>query len=93
MKAIRWDSKKNEWLQAARGVGFELAALKIATGEVLDIVEHPNKGRYPHQRMFILEFSGYAHLVPFVETEDEIFLKTIIPNRQATRRYLGGGEK
>jgi hypothetical protein len=93
MKAIRWDIKKNEWLQVTRGIGFELAALKIAGGDVLDVVEHPSKARYPYQRMFILEFSGYAHLVPFVETTDEIFLKTIIPSRQATKRYLGGAEK
>ena len=93
MKAIRWDPKKNGLLQATRGIGFELVALKIANGDVLDVVEHPNKAQYPHQRMFILEFSGYAHLVPFVETEDEIFLKTIIPSRQATKRYLGGAEK
>jgi len=93
MKAIRWDTKKNEWLQATRGISFELAALKIAGGDILDLVEHPNKTRYPHQRMFVLEFSGYAYLVPFVETTDEIFLKTIIPSRQATKRYLGGAEK
>ena len=72
-----------------RRIGFEQVALKIANGDVLDIVEHPNTARYPHQRVFIIEFSGYAHLVPFVETEDEIFLKTIIPSRQATKRYLG----
>ncbi len=30
----------------------------------------------------------YAYLVPFVESETEVFLKTIIPNRAATRRYL-----
>ena len=31
---------------------------------------------------------GYAYLVPFVETETEVFLKTIIPSRKATREYL-----
>jgi len=30
-----------------------------------------------------------ACLVPYIETEDEIFLKTIIPSRKATRQYLG----
>lgn len=93
MKATRWDPKRNELLPATRGVGFELVALKIANGDVLDVVEHPNKAQYPHQRMFILEFSGYPHLVPFVEIEDEIFLKTIIPSRQAAKRCLGGAEK
>jgi len=28
-----------------------------------------------------------------VETEDEVFLKTIIPSRKATKRYLGGENK
>lgn len=56
MKAIRWDGEKNEWLKAHRGIGFESVALKIAMGEVLDLVDHPNKTRYPNQRMFVFEF-------------------------------------
>ena len=90
MKAIRWDSEKNDWLQVTRGLGFELVALKIAAGDVLDVLDHRNKARYPNQRIFVIEIAGYAHLVPFVETADEIFLKTIIPNRKATKRYLSG---
>jgi hypothetical protein len=31
-----------------------------------------------------------AYLVPYVETDNEIFLKTIIPSRKATRKYLRG---
>jgi len=31
---------------------------------------------------------GYAYLVPFVETDKEVFLKTIIPSRKAARKYL-----
>ncbi len=92
MKPIRWDEEKNAWLQTNRGVSFELAELKIGTGDILDLTEHPNKVRYPHQRVYVLEFHGYAYLVPFVETENEIFLKTMIPSRQATKRYLTGGK-
>lgn len=92
VKPIRWDKEKDEWLQANRDIGFELAALRVASGEILDLTANPNKTRYPHQRVYILEFHGYAYLVPFVETEDEIFLKTIIPSRLATKRYLSGGE-
>ncbi|MGC4096204.1 MAG: hypothetical protein QM706_03730 [Nitrospira sp.] len=33
----------------------------------------------------------YAYLVPFVEEADHYFLKTVIPNRKATRDYLKGG--
>lgn len=32
---------------------------------------------------------GYAYLVPFIESETEIFLKTIIPSRKATKKYAG----
>jgi hypothetical protein len=32
---------------------------------------------------------GYVYLVPFVESDDEVFLKTIIPSRKATNAYLG----
>ena len=29
------------------------------------------------------------YLVPFVEDEHSVFLKTIIPSRKATKQYLG----
>ena len=55
---------------------------------MLDILEHPNQERYPGQRIFVVEFDGYAYLVPFVESETELFLKTVIPSRKATDTYL-----
>lgn len=63
--------------------------MHIAIGDVLDIVEYPNPEKYKGQRIFIVKMRDYAWLVPFVESEDEIFLKTIIPSRKATRKYLG----
>jgi len=30
---------------------------------------------------------GYVYLAPFVESDTEIFLKTIIPSRKATKHY------
>jgi len=30
----------------------------------------------------------YAYLVPYVENDQEIFLKTVIPSRKATKQYL-----
>jgi len=38
--------------------------------------------------MFVVSIEGYAYLVPFIENESEIFLKTIIPSRKATKKYL-----
>jgi len=31
----------------------------------------------------------YAYLVPYVTDKKEYFLKTIIPGRKATKKYLG----
>jgi len=57
---------------------------------VLDILAHPNQDRYGGQRIFVVNVGGYAYLVPFVETENEVVLKTIIPSRKATKQYLLG---
>ncbi|RNC66683.1 MAG: BrnT family toxin [Desulfuromonadales bacterium] len=88
MKSINWNSEKNMGLKTERGVSFEEALVSLSTGGLLDVVEHPNKEKYPNQRIFVIRIRGYAYLVPFVETEEEIFLKTIIPSRSATRRYI-----
>jgi hypothetical protein len=56
---------------------------------LLDDIEHPNKSKYTNQRVFVVEIDGYTYLVPYVESEEEIFLKTIIPCRKATKQYLG----
>ena len=37
--------------------------------------------------MIVIE--DYVYLVPFIETEEEVFLKTIISSRKATRAYRG----
>lgn len=58
---------------------------------LLDVIEHPNKARYPHQKVLIVSIDSYVHLVPFVEEGDHFFLKTVIPSRKATRDYLKQG--
>lgn len=40
--------------------------------------------------MFVVRHRGYVYLVPFVETETEIFLKMIIPSRKYFRKYREG---
>jgi uncharacterized DUF497 family protein len=88
MKYFSWSTAKNEQLKKERGVSFEEVIFYIERGALLDVVEHPNKEKYQGQRMFIINIDNYAYLVPFVETEEEVFLKTIIPSRQATKKYL-----
>ncbi len=85
-----WSHEKNEQLVRERGISFEEVVFHIERGDVLDVLEHPNDERYPEQRLFVVAVDDYAYLVPFVESEEELFLKTIIPSRKATKRYLGG---
>ncbi len=93
MKPINWNADKNMQLKAERGISFEEVLVAISQGALLDVVEHPNNDKYPNQRLLIVRIRGYAFLVPFVETNEEMFLKTIIPSRTATRNYLFGGEQ
>jgi len=90
MKPYDWNHEKNEWLQQERGVAFEDIVFHLSQGGLLDTIEHPNQQQYPGQKMFIVNVEGYAYLVPFVEDDEMIFLKTIIPSRKMTKQYLGG---
>jgi len=92
MKLFRWAVEKNEMLKEARGVSFESIVVAIELGGLLDILEHPNKTRYPNQRVLVVSFDGYVYLVPFVEEAEYFFLKTVIPSRKATRDYLKQGD-
>ncbi len=93
MKLFDWNDDKNELLKDERGVSFEAIIYHITHGGLLDTIEHPNPKVYPGQRVFIVNVEGYACLVPFVEDDKTIFLKTIIPSRKVTRKYLGGETK
>ena len=90
MKPTTWVPEKNKRLKQERDVSFEDVVFHILVGGILDTFEHPNQERYPGQQIHVIEMEGYAYLVPFLETEDEVFLKTIIPSRKATKTYLGG---
>jgi uncharacterized DUF497 family protein len=92
MKYYNWNNEKNEKLRETRGVSFEEAVLAIEQGHLIDVLEHPNKSKYKNQNMFVVKIYNYVWLIPFVETENEVFLKTIIPSRKATKKYLRAGE-
>ena len=88
MKYFDWDKDKNEKLKAERGICFEDIQIAIEEERILDEFEHPNKERYPNQRILVVEIENYAYYVPYVEDENRIFFKTIFPSRQATKKYL-----
>lgn len=93
MNLFDWNDEKNEWLKRERGLTFEDVIFHLTHDGLLDTIEHPNQKQYPGQRLFIINVDEYACIVPFVEDDDVIFLKTIIPSRKMTKLYLGGDTK
>jgi uncharacterized DUF497 family protein len=89
MKPINWSAEKNQQLMSERGVSFEDVLFALQSGALLDDGAHPNRNKYPNQRLLVVRIDDYAWLVPYVESDDDIFLKTIIPSRKATKRFLG----
>ena len=57
-------------------------------GQILDVLDHPNKEKYPKQKIYVIEFNNYILEVPFVRNDNEIFLKTAYPSRKMTQKYL-----
>jgi uncharacterized DUF497 family protein len=88
MNVFRWDNEKNEMLRKNRGLCFEQVVVQMERGDVLDTIEHPNQDRYPGQKIAIIRIDDYACLVPYIEKREELFLKTIIPSRKATNKYV-----
>ncbi len=88
MKYISWSLEKNELLKNERNISFEEIVLNIESGGLLALEEHPIR---TNQKIFIVEINNYAFVVPFVENDQEIFLKTAFPSRKYTRKYLQGG--
>lgn len=84
MKYFDWDEEKNKILKKERGISFEIIISQIELGKLLAITNHPNISRYGGQKIFVVEYENYAYLVPFVEDEEKVFLKTIIPSRKAS---------
>ena len=93
MKYFAWDEDKNNILKKTRNISFEEIVLSLSNNKLLEVVEHPNKQKYPSQKMFIVDVRDYAYVVPFVEDEKKYFLKTIYPSREATKKYLNKEEE
>jgi uncharacterized DUF497 family protein len=87
---FNWDDEKNHLLKQTRNIGFEDIIVAIQEGDLVDVVEHPNKERYPNQRVYLVAYRNYVYAVPSVRDieTNEIFLKTIFPSRRYTRLYL-----
>jgi uncharacterized DUF497 family protein len=89
MKNINWNTEKSLALKESRGICFEDVVFHIEKGDILADYQHRNQQKYAGQRIMVVGINNYAYLVPYVESKDEVFLKTIIPSRKATGRYFG----
>jgi len=93
VKPFEWNEEKNQKLKKQRAISFKEVLIAQKEGRWLDVLDHPNKKRYANQKIAIVAIKGYAYIVPFVEDEEKLFLKTMIPSRKMTKKYLKGGEK
>jgi hypothetical protein len=89
MKYLNWNFEKNELLKRNRGISFEEIAILIESGHIIGVEENPG---HLIQKIYIMEIENYAFIVPFVENDKEIFLKTAFPSRKYTKRYCLKGE-
>ena len=92
MRSIQWNIEKNKKLVAQRGISFEEIFVCIENSQIAGIIENPSK-KYKNQKVFVVELNKYFYYVPFVEEGNNIFLKTIIPSRKLTKKYLKEGDK
>lgn len=81
MKPIRWSPEKALTLKATRGIDFEKIAVLIEEGALLGVARVPHR----NQSMFLVDYEDYVVSVPFVESAEEIFLKTAYRNRKLNR--------
>lgn len=86
-RIYNWNAEKNQLLIQERGISFERIVFEISNGNELAVLEHPNQEKYPGQKISMVQVDDYVYAVPFIESESELFLKTIIPSRKATKQY------
>lgn len=83
----QFDPEKNAWLIRERGISFEQIIALIHGGKLIQILEHPDKARYPSQLLYEIDVGGYVYIVPVAKDGQTLFLKTIYPSRKAARKH------
>lgn len=87
MVDYEWNEEKNAWLKSHRNASFEKVVELIEADDILEIIKHPNRTKYPRQKVFLLRINNYVNMVPFIKKGNIVFLKTIIPSRKYQRKY------
>lgn len=81
---IEFNEEKNKLLKRIRRVCFEDVMDAIYWWWIVDII--PNK-KYPNQQNLLVKVNNYIYVCPFVENNNDYFLKTIYPSRKYNKIY------
>ena len=84
---FNWSEEKNKILKENRKISFEDVIVAIQEGGLLEIIPNPSKN-HQEQDCFIVGIGNYTYIVPFIENEEGIFLKTIYPSRKYKKIFL-----
>lgn len=57
---------------------------ELICSDLIAVKKHPQKR---NQSIMLFEYKEYIWVVPYVESEKEIFLKTLFPSRKYTQLY------
>jgi len=79
VKQISWNNEKNAKLKRERGIGFEDVLVKINNGDVLDIMDNPNKRKYPNHKVFIWRLTNIFTMCRSSKMKMKFFLKQLFP--------------
>ncbi len=91
MSEFVFDPEKNRKLIKERNISFEEIICLISENKIVDVIAHYNQQKYGKQKIYLIDVEDYLYLVPFEESEDKIYLKTIFPSRKHTKLYRKGG--
>jgi uncharacterized DUF497 family protein len=86
-KPIKWDTEKNQLLIQNRGISFESIVVAMSKGHILSTYPHPKRQT---QKIFEVEVDDYVIVVPYVEDDEKIFLKTAFHSRKANKANKKG---
>ena len=64
----------------------------MSQGDIWKTAKHPDQKKYPGQKIYFVIIEDYIYIVPYIKEKEYIFLKTIIPNRKATKDYINEKE-
>lgn len=81
--------EKDAILRQTRDLGFREIIEAIESGKLIDNKNHPNKKKYPKQKMLVVKIGAYIYAVPYVIDKERklFFLKTFYPSRRLSKEY------